>query len=125
MMQASELGARRMIDHELFLESKRALNPRTPDMRPYSRAEGSLEYSSRCEQLPDLSIADEIDYYINIAGVLYSFISLKDVPDATLPGILGELVELDFPITVNAQHSIPDQTKVLKNSKSRLRKMQA
>jgi hypothetical protein len=36
-----------------------------------------------------------------------------------------KLVGLDFPLIVNAQIAIPDQAKVLKGYKSRLRKMQA
>ena len=51
--------------------------------------------------------------------------SLKDLPDATFPGVLRELIGLDFPIIVNAQITIPDQAKVLKGYKGRLRKMQA
>ena len=50
---------------------------------------------------------------------------MKDLPDATFPGILRELTALDFPIVCNAQITIPDQAKVLKGYKSRLRKMQA
>jgi TraG P-loop domain len=50
---------------------------------------------------------------------------MKELPDATFPGILRELIGLDFPIIVNAQITIPDQAKVLKGYKSRLRKMQA
>jgi hypothetical protein len=125
MMQAAELGARRMSDDELFLEAKRALNPLNPDTRPYRRGEEQLEYRSAREQVADVSIVEETDSYLNIDGVLYSFVSLKDLPDATFPGILRELAALDFPITVNAQLLIPDQTKVLKGYKSRLRKMQA
>src|SRR6185437_12711795 len=52
-------------------------------------------------------------------------ISLKELPDATFPGILRELAALDFPIAVSTQLTIPDQTKILKGYKSRLRKMQA
>ena len=48
-----------------------------------------------------------------------------ELPDATFPGILRELVGLDFPLIVNAQITIPDQAKVIKGYKSRLRKMQA
>jgi hypothetical protein len=52
-------------------------------------------------------------------------VSLKELPDTTFPGVLRELIGLDFPIIVNAQVTIPDQTKVLKGYKSRLKKMQA
>src|SRR6202000_1245500 len=70
-------------------------------------------------------ILDETNSHLNVGGLFYSLLSLKELPDATFPGILRELVALDFPIVVNAQLTIPDQTKVLKGYKSRLRKMQA
>ena len=75
--------------------------------------------------MADVSIVDETDGYLNLSGVLYSFVSLKELPDATFPGVLRELIGLDFPIIVNAQITIPDQAKVLKGYKGRLRKMQA
>jgi hypothetical protein len=124
-LEAAELGARRLTDEELFLETKRALNPLAPDARPYRRGEDQLEFRSAREQLVELSLTDEADTYLNLGGVLYSFLSLKELPDATFPGILRELIGLDFPITVSAQITIPDQAKVLKGYKSRLRKMQA
>jgi hypothetical protein len=124
-LEAAELGARRLTDEELFLETKRALNPLTPDSRPHRLGEAQLDYRSAREQLADLSLTDETETYINLGGVLYSFVSLKELPDATFPGILRELIGLDFPIIVNAQVTIPDQAKVLKGYKSRLRKMQA
>ena len=124
-LEAADLGARRLTDDDLFLETKRALNPLCPDRRPYRRGEKQLEYRSAREQLVDLSITDETDSYLNVDGILYSFVSLKELPDATFPGILRELIGLDFPIIVTAQVTIPDQAKVLKGYKSRLRKMQA
>ncbi len=124
-MQASELGARRLNEQELFLEAKRALNPLEVDTRLYTPGEELIEYRSAREQLANVSILDESDFYINVGGLLYSFVSLKELPDATFPGILRDLAGLDFPIIVNAQVTIPDQTKVLKGYKSRLRKMQA
>jgi hypothetical protein len=124
-LDAAELGARRLTDEELFLETKRALNPLAPDSRPYNRGDERLEFRSAREQLVDVSLADETETYLNLGGVLYSFVSLKELPDATFPGILRELVGLHFPIIVNAQVMIPDQAKVLKGYKSRLRKMQA
>ncbi|MGH9511339.1 MAG: VirB4 family type IV secretion system protein [Terriglobales bacterium] len=124
-LRAADLGARRLSDGELFVETKRALNPTHPDTRPYRRSDEQLEYSSAREQIADASIVDETDTYLNIGGILYSFISLKELPDATFPGVLRELVTLVFPIVINAQITIPDQAKVLKGYKSRLRKMQA
>ena len=124
-LEAAELGARRLTDDELFLETKRALNPLSPDRRRYRRDDDELEFRSAREQVVDVSIVDETDTYLNLDGILHSFVSLKDLPDATFPGILRELTALHFPIVCNAQITIPDQAKVLKGYKSRLRKMQA
>jgi len=124
-LDAADLGARRLTDDELFLETKRALNPISASQRPYRRDGERLEYESAREQLVDVSITDETDSYLNIDGILYSLASLKELPDATFPGILRELVGLDFPVIVNVQITIPDQAKVLRGYKSRLRKMQA
>ena len=124
-MQAAELAPRRLTDNELFLEAKRALNPLEPDIRCYIPGENFIEYRSARQQLANVSILDETELHLNVGGILYSFISLKELPDATFPGILRELVALDFPFVVNAQITIPDQTKVLKTYKSRLKKMQA
>jgi hypothetical protein len=124
-MHAAELGPKRLTDHELFVETKRALNPVARDDRRYTPGEDHLEYRSARQQLANVSIVDETELYLNVSGLLYSFVSLKELPDATFPGILRELIALDFPVVVNAQLTIPDQTKVLKGYKSRLRKMQA
>jgi hypothetical protein len=124
-LEAAELRARRLNDHELFLEAKRALNPLSPDKRPYRSADEEPQYRSARDQIADSSIVDETDFYLNVGGILYSFVSLKELPDATFPGVLRELVALDFPLTINCQITIPDQAKILKGYKSRLRKMQA
>lgn len=124
-MQAADLRPRRLTDQELFIETKRALNPIERDTRSYVPGEEHLEYRSAREQLVNTSIVDETDSYLNIGGLLYSVVSLKELPDATFPGILRELAALEFPIVVSAQLTVPDQTKVLKGYKSRLRKMQA
>ena len=94
-------------------------------MRPHIPGEDWIRYRSAREQLTTASILHENDSYLNIGGLLYTFISLKEPPDATFPGILRELISLDVPIIINVQVTIPDQTKVLKSYQSRLRKMQA
>jgi hypothetical protein len=124
-MQAAEMGARRLSDQELFLECKRALNPLDPDARPYIPGEKHLAYRSARQQLSNVSLVDETDAYLNVSGLLYSLVSLKELPDATFPGILRELIALDFPLTATVQLTIPDQTRVLKGYRTRLRKMQA
>ena len=50
-----------------------------------------------------MNIEDELDEYMKVGGLLYSFVTLKDLPDATFPGVLRELVVLDFPLVINAE----------------------
>ena len=52
-------------------------------------------------------------------------VSLKELPDATFPGMLQNFSTLGFPIVVSGQVVIPDQVKVLKSYKKRLQKMTA
>ena len=89
------------------------------------RPRKSLVYESARSQMANVNIEDELDDYLKIGGLLYSFISLKDLPDATFPGVLRELVVMDFPIIINAEVVLPDQAKAVKQYKSRLRKMTA
>jgi len=124
-LEAANLGARRLDDQELFLEAKRAMNPLDSQLKPHIAGENFPEYRSAREQLADVSILNETESYINVGGLLYSVVSLKELPDATFSGILRELAAIDFPIVVNAQITLPDQAKVLKGYKSRLKKMQA
>ena len=79
-LDAADLGARRLSDDELFREAKRALNVSFPDHRSYRRPEELSEYRSAREQLVDVSLTDETDSYLNIGGILYSFVSLKELP---------------------------------------------
>src|SRR5579864_7681038 len=115
----------RMSGDDLFLEIKRALHPLGSDIVPYRRPETSFFYESARSQMANVNIEDELDDYLKIGGLLYSFISLKDLPDATFPGVLRELVVTDFPIIINAEVVLPDQAKAVKQYKSRLRKMTA
>jgi hypothetical protein len=124
-LHGAGLHPRRLSEQELFLHAQRSLNPRAWSDRAYVPGEDWLEYRSAREQLTSVGIHDETDTYLNLGGLLYSVISLKELPDATFPGILRELAALDFPIIVDAQLTIPDQARVLKGYRSRLRKMQA
>lgn len=124
-LHGAGLGSRRLTHEEMFVEAKRTLNPLNSDDRPYRRPEEWFSSGSAREQITDVSLLEETDTYLNIDGILYSFVSLKELPDATFPGVLRELITLDFPFFVNVQISIPDQAKVLKSYRTRLRKMQA
>ncbi|PYU22992.1 MAG: hypothetical protein DMG30_13105 [Acidobacteria bacterium] len=124
-LQATGMSIGRMTQHDIFLEIKRALHPLGNDDLPYRSAHESLWYESARSQMANMNIEDEQDDYLKVGGLLYSWISLKDLPDATFPGILRELVVMDFPLVVNAEVTLPDQSKSIKHYKSRLRKMLA
>lgn len=124
-LKATGMTVRRLSDVEIFLELKRALNPLLRDPIPLRRPESSLRYQSARDQVVNTNIEHEEETYIRVGGLLHSFVTLKDLPDATFPGILRDLVGLDFPITVNTEVTIPDQAAMIKHYKSRLKKMQA
>jgi hypothetical protein len=124
-LRATGMAVRRLSDAEIYLELKRALNPLLRDPIPLRRPESSLRYRSAREQAVNTNIEHEEETYIRVGGLLYSFITLKDLPDATFPGILRDLVGLDFPISVNTEVMIPDQATMIKHYKGRLKKMQA
>ena len=124
-MEIATLGPRRLSTQELFEELKHAQHPTRRDHRPYVPGEEMLEYRSAREQATQSSILGETETYLNIDGYLYSVVSLKELPDATFPGMLQKFSTLGFPIVVSGQVVIPDQVKVLKGYKKRLQKMTA
>jgi hypothetical protein len=119
------MSVRRMTHEDIFLEVKRALHPLGNDSLPYRSPVKSLRFESARSQMANVNVEDEQDGYLKVGGLLYSWITLKDLPDATFPGILRELVVMDFPLVVNAEVTLPDQSKAIKQYKSRLRKMLA
>jgi type IV secretory pathway VirB4 component len=124
-LQSTGMTLSRMSGDDLFFEIKRALHPLGNDRAPYRRSDTSVTYESARSQIANVNIEDEFDEYLKVGGLLYSFISLKDLPDATFPGVLRELVVIDFPIVITAEIVLPDQAKSVKQYKSRLRKMTA
>lgn len=124
-LQATGMKIERMTDNDLFLEVKRALNPLAHDVLPLRRAQTSLVYESVRSQMANVNVEDELDEYVKIGGLLFSFLSLKDLPDATFPGVLRELIVMDAPLVINVEVMLPDQAKAVKQYKSRLRKMTA
>src|ERR1017187_5276497 len=124
-MVAAGLDPRRMSDQDLFLESKRALAPIRPDRLPLRQYPYSERYVTPREQCSIVSILGQTEDYINIDGLLWSFITLKAPPDATYPGILRSLLTSGLPIVVSAQVLIPNQSKVLERFKKRHKKMMA
>lgn len=124
-LQSTGMKIARMSGDDLFFEIKRALHPLGNDFVPYRRPEESAFYQSARSQIANVNIEDEMDEYMKVGGLLYSFVTLKDLPDTTFPGVLRELVVLDFPLVINAEVVLPDQAKAVKQYKSRLRKMTA
>ncbi len=102
-LQSTGMQFSRMPGDDLFFEIKRALHPLGNDRVPYRRPQTSVLYESARSQMANVNIEDELDEYLKIGGLLYSFISLKDLPDATFPGVLRELVVIDFPIVIIAE----------------------
>jgi len=68
----------------------------TPDHRAYVPPEQMIEYRSARDQTADASILNETETYLNIDGYLYDVVSLKELPDATFPGMLQNFSTLGF-----------------------------
>ncbi|MBN9614515.1 MAG: hypothetical protein BGO25_10520 [Acidobacteriales bacterium 59-55] len=124
-LETAEIGPRRLTTQELFDELQAAQHPRRRDRRPYIPGEEMLTYRSARDQVTHASILHEAENYLNIDGYLYSVVSLKELPDATFPGMLQKFSTLGFPLVVSGQVEIPDQVKILKAYKKRLQKMTA
>jgi len=124
-LEATGMKIRRMTDRDLFLEIQRALHPLGEDQARFRRPADQLRYESARSQAANVNLEDELDDHLKIGGLLYSWITLKDLPDATFPGVLRELLVMDFPLVINVEVILPDQTKAMKQYKSRLRKMTA
>ena len=124
-MKSGGLGPERMSDDDLFLEIKRAMRPMDPDRKPLRAHPVETRYISPRERATTVSILGQTESYINIDGLLLSFISLNTPPDGTYPGILRQLMTIGFPVVISTQISIPDQRAVLDKYKKKLRKMQA
>src|SRR5947209_600359 len=124
-LEATGMSIRRMTHNDIFLEIKRALHPLGNDTLPYRPPGDSLSDQSARSQMANVNVEDEQEDYLKIGGVLCSLISVKDLPDATFPGVLRELVVMDFPLVINAEVILPDQSKSIRQYKSRLRKMLA
>lgn len=124
-MESADLCPRRLETQELFDELKHAQHPTRRDRRPHIPGEERIEYRSAREQAAEASILSEAETYLNIDGYLYGVVSLKELPDATMPGMLKSLSTLGFPVVISAQVVIPDQVKVLRSYKKRLQKMTA
>jgi hypothetical protein len=124
-MRAGGLAPERMTHEEIFIEIKRALNPMDPDTTRLKANAAEIEYISARQRLASVSILGQTEMYVNIDGLLWTFLSLKTPPDATYPGLLRKLMTIGFPVMISTSVSIPDQRVVLDKYKKKFRKMQA
>ena len=121
-LDATGTHPRRLTDQEFFLELQRASNPLASAAYPYRQG---LAYESARSQAVSAAIEDEREEYFQMGALLYSVITLKNPPDATFPGIMRELMKLEFPLVVTTDIVIPDQTKIINYYKRQLLRMQA
>lgn len=121
-LDATGTHPRRLTDDELFLELQRAANPVVTMLHTHRHG---LTYESARSQAVSAAIEDEREEYFRMGGLLYSMITLKNPPDATFPGIMRELMKLEFPLVVTTDVVIPDQTKIINYYKRQLLRMNA
>lgn len=124
-LRTGGLDPARMTDAELFLETKRAQAPLWPDTAPLRQYPMSTRYVSPREQAAAGSILNQTETYINVDGILWSVVTLRNTPEATYPGILRDLLTSGIPMVIAAQIVIPNQVKVLDQYKKRHKKMRA
>ncbi len=124
-LRTAGLEPQRMTDEDLFLEAKRALTPLVPDLGPLRLYPQSTRFISPREQTATGSILNQAESYINIDGLLWSVITLRNTPEATYPGILRDLLVCGIPLVLSAQVVVPNQVKVLEHYKKRHKKMRA
>src|SRR6266516_4712133 len=99
-LASTGMHIQRLDDQELFLLIRQAMNPLDMVKTPYRPHARRGRYESVRSQLTSVSIEAESDDYLKVGGLLYTFVSLKEPPDSTYPGILREVLSLDFPIVV-------------------------
>jgi type IV secretory pathway VirB4 component len=122
---SAHLSAARMSHEDMFLELKRAIAPHLQDNRPYKDPGMLLQFRSAREQVVNVDLDEIGEEIVNIGGLLYSTMTLKDLPDDTYPGILREMLVLDFPYIVNMEVTIPDQGEVRRDLQKKMKKMRA
>ena len=124
-LRTAGLEPRRLTDEELFLETKRAQTPLWPDTAHLRKYPLSERLVSPREQAAVGSILNQTESYINIDGLLWGILTLRNTPEGTYPGILRDLLTCGIPMVVSAHVVIPNQVKVLDQYKKRHKKMRA
>jgi hypothetical protein len=71
------------------------------------------------------SIKGMSESYVSIDDLLWSVVTLKELPEQTWPGLIRELQTLGFPLVISTNIIVPNQGKVLAVYKRRHKKMLA
>jgi hypothetical protein len=127
-MRSADLNPERLTHTGMFNELDRQINIHNPQPRD-TLVRGGLNnldrYRSARERLSRTSILPSDEPYINMDGLLWSVISLKELPDQTRPGLIRELLTLKIPLVISVQVHVPDQNKLINKLQTRRKKMQA
>ncbi len=122
-LKSAELKPKRLTHEDLFYEHQEVLGPCSEvRTRLRSHPESLREISIR-EQLTNVSLYDVTESYMDIDGVLWGVISMKDPPERTYPGVIRDLQTLGFPLAISTNIEIPNQGNVLKLYQRREKKM--
>ena len=125
-LKTAGLAPTRMTECDLFAEISRALSPDPLTRRTYRPpSHKELRPLTAREQLASVSLLDEKEEYLNINGFLSGCVTMKVPPEATVPGIIRELLTLGVPLAISVHILVPNQQKVIEKYKSRFKKMQA
>lgn len=124
-MAAADFSPTRMSHEDMFLEIQTALSPFCPVRSKLRSHPLSERYISAREQLMTASISGMTESYVSIDDLLWSVITLKELPEQTWPGLIRELQTLGFPLIISTNVIIPNQGRVLAIYKRRHKKMLA
>lgn len=114
----SDVGLLNELDRELNGSGPRS-RERLPKVHPLDR------FQSARERIARVSLLSESPEYLNFDGLLYSVITMKELPDVTRPGLMRELLTLGFPLSISVHFTIPDQSQLVKRLGGRRKRMAA
>jgi hypothetical protein len=123
-MNAADFSPARMSHEEMFLEIQKTISPFNAIRSKLRQHPLSLRYKSAREQLMNCNI-NLSPSYLEIDDLLWSVVTLKELPEQTFPGLIRELQTLGFPLVISTNIIIPNQSKVLAVYKRRHKKMLA
>jgi hypothetical protein len=124
-MIAADFSPERLTHEEMFLEIQSTLSPFCKVRAKLRKHPLSMRYISAREQLLNSGIRGMTESYIAVDDLLWSTVTLKELPEQTYPGLIRELQTLGFPLTVSTNIVIPNQARVLSVYKRRHKKMLA